>query len=822
METKEIEAKFIDLVEDRLSEEEAARLRELIDADPELASSYRGYLEVMQVESGIAAQRHTLHENFVVKVMEQIEAGHAPGFFRRIVNTMKALSNINTRIAFGSAATLAVLIVALKLSWDVPVRMPSEILVQEAARERAVTYNDNRFSSGAGGSLLDKLVGRKAKRAAIPASNPHIPQAVGESEEAVKEEVVRQGAISNKDTAKTSRRRAGSGEAAKPVVPQALSESKADRSIRRKLDYGDQRFNQPVEARIDTDSGAAYRDKISGAVVPPVSRPIQAEKTADLAVDRSKALNYAREYAQDLSGGKRQAAAPESLSFKRQDRVFKKPADIMRERHLSAPGVVQQPPVRVNTERYGQWQENEIISVAREAISTFSIDVDTGSYTNARRYLRNGQLPPADSVRIEEFVNYFDYKYPVQGKEPFTLSYEIAPAPLEQDRLLLKLGIKARDAVVDEKRWNLVFLVDVSGSMQSPLKLELVKRSLRLLVKQMRPGDRVALVTYAGSSGVVLPSTGIEKKQIILNAIENLAAGGSTHGSAGIHLAYQVAEQSKLAGGVNRVILATDGDFNVGTTGTAELIGLIEQKRRSGTTLTTLGFGTGNYNEAMMEQLANKGNGNYFYIDSFKEARKVFEDQLTGTMEVIAKDVKLQIEFNPQHVDSYRLIGYENRKLKKEDFNNDRIDAGEIGSGHTVTAMYEVVLTGSKLAGQGTTAYRYQIGSEVEKKATTVEGYSSELAFLKIRYKQPQGSTSKLVSFPIDRAHILESSQKASDDFRFAAAVSYFGHLLRGSKFTGQYSFSDIARLAAGAVGDDRQGYRREFIDLVRNAGATQ
>ncbi|MCB0319647.1 MAG: von Willebrand factor type A domain-containing protein, partial [Bdellovibrionales bacterium] len=350
-----------------------------------------------------------------------------------------------------------------------------------------------------------------------------------------------------------------------------------------------------------------------------------------------------------------------------------------------------------NTERYNAYIENAPVLTKVEPMSTFSIDVDTGSYTNSRRFLQSGQLPPSDAVRIEEFINYFTYNYPTQSKQPFAANFEAAPAPGESGKYLLKIGIKGETKVEDEKRkpWNLTFLIDVSGSMNAPNKLPLVQRSLELLANNMQEGDTVSIVTYAGSSGVLLPPTSIQNRSAILSAISRLQSGGGTHGSAGIVQAYDTAQQAFNKNGVNRVILATDGDFNIGVTNQDELIRLIEEKRKSGITLTTLGFGEGNYNEATMEQLANKGNGNYFYIDGYGEARKVFSEDLAGTIEVIAKDVKLQIEFNPEHVAQYRLVGYENRKLKNEDFANDKIDAGEIGAGHTVTALYELVLTGT-------------------------------------------------------------------------------------------------------------------------------
>lgn len=470
-------------------------------------------------------------------------------------------------------------------------------------------------------------------------------------------------------------------------------------------------------------------------------------------------------------------------------------------------------------EVYGVYQENPRLSVASEPVSTFSIDVDTGSFTNLRRYLSMGQLPPKDSVRIEELVNYFDYAYPTKGDKPFTVSYEIAPSPLEQERFLMKLGVQAKQVELDsELGWNLVFLVDVSGSMNSANKLPLLKRALSVLVDKMRPVDRVAIVTYSNVATMLLPSTTGANKEQIRQMIQLLRPGGGTNGSGGIDLAYRIAEQNKIEGSVNRVILATDGDFNVGTYSFEGLMNLIEKKRKKGVSLTTLGFGVGNLKEKNLEQLANRGNGNYFYLDSFKEARRVLGDGLTGNMLTIAKDVKLQVEFNPKNVLEYRLVGYDNRKLANKDFNNDKVDAGEIGSGHTVTAIYEIVLADSEYAKSLKQQLRYQ--SEPESKTETEASFPKELAFVKIRYKEPEGSKSKLLEYPILRSSVKKSVEETSEDFRFAAAVSYFGHLLRESKFTGDYDFKAVLELAKAARGADENGKRRELIELVANANA--
>lgn len=467
-----------------------------------------------------------------------------------------------------------------------------------------------------------------------------------------------------------------------------------------------------------------------------------------------------------------------------------------------------------SVERYGQYSENPRILVRNEPLSTFSIDVDTGSYTNMRRFVREGQIPPAESVRVEEFLNYFSYDYPKQYTDPFKVYTEIAPSPLDSKRHLLKIGVKSRDIGEQIKPWNLVFLVDVSGSMDSADKLGLLKQALKLLVHGMRKDDKVSLVTYAGEAGTLLEGAGKDRSAEILQKIDQLGAGGSTNGSGGINEAYRIAQKQLLKEGENRVILATDGDFNVGVTSDEELIKIIEEKRKQGVTLTTLGFGEGNLNERMIEQLANKGDGNYFYIDSFKEARKVFETDLLATIETVAKDVKVQVEFNPEHVAAYRLIGYDNRLLNKEDFKNDAIDAGETGSGHTVTALYEIALTGSPFAKELESELRYQ-GNKAA--ATTPVAGNSELAFVKIRYKEPTGSDSRELSFPIQVSEVKAESASASADFKFAASVHYLAADLRNSALTDKHPLSEVLRLARDNMGKDTEGYRREFVDLVES-----
>lgn len=467
-------------------------------------------------------------------------------------------------------------------------------------------------------------------------------------------------------------------------------------------------------------------------------------------------------------------------------------------------------------ENYGQYEENPRILVSKEPKSTFSIDVDTASYTNARRYIRMGQLPPSDSVRIEEFINYFNYDYPSQSSEPFGVHYEIAPSPFSDGRHLLKLGIKAKDIAKDEnKPWNLVFLIDVSGSMGTHDKLPLLKRSLKLLVDKMKPSDKLGIVTYSGGVGVALEPTSGSEKEKITRVIDSLHSGGGTYGSGGINAAYDLLSKNFNKEAINRVVLASDGDFNVGVTSFGSLVKLIEEKRKTGIFLTTLGFGTGNLNDQNMEQLANKGNGSYYYIDSFREARKVLETGLTSNMDVVAKDVKLQIEFNPANVLEYRLVGYDNRKLRNQDFANDKIDAGEIGAGHTVTAIYEVVLAESKLAKDLQGEFRYEAN---KAKVEVPTGSAKELAFLKIRYKEANSDTSKPLSYEILKNEVKDNLDAASADYRFAVAVSSFAEALRDGSHGSDVDLKKVLEIAKANKGSDDFGYRQEFIELVRDA----
>ena len=465
-------------------------------------------------------------------------------------------------------------------------------------------------------------------------------------------------------------------------------------------------------------------------------------------------------------------------------------------------------------ERYEHPDDNGVVRVADNPVSTFSIDVDTGAYTNMRRWLNQGALPPEDAVRVEEFINYFDYDYPLPRDRsvPFAVATEIAPTPWNPRTHLLRIGIQGYQVPTGQlPAANLVFLIDVSGSMRSVDKLPLLKQALAMLTRSLDVHDRIGIVVYAGASGVALaPTMGINRAAI-LGALDRLEAGGSTNGAAGIRLAYQLAQANFIPGGVNRVVLATDGDFNVGLASTAELIDLIQRKREAGIALTTLGFGSGNYNDHLLERLADEGNGNYAYIDRLSEARKVLTEELSATLLTIARDVKIQVEFNPAVVAEYRLIGYENRHLEEEDFNNDQVDAGEIGAGHRVTALYEISLVGADSRRLPDRRYAPSGSGQT----TDRPARQSELAYLRIRYKLPGETASKLLERPLTRSEVLANVDQASDNFRFAAAVAAFGQKLRGGQYLEQMGYAEIADLARHSRGNDHFGYRSEFLQLV-------
>ncbi len=530
--------------------------------------------------------------------------------------------------------------------------------------------------------------------------------------------------------------------------------------------------------------------------------------------DEGKGEAGRRQLASDEAEAENVAPATPGRTVAKQSRVAK-------EQHFAVQSGVTSPNLDalrapsepLDRENYAHFDDNPLKRVMDHPVSTFSIDVDSGAYSNARRMLNGGRLPVQDAVRVEEFINYFGYDYvaPSDRSRPFNIITEVGPNPWNSKTHLLHVGLKGYEVPKSQiPASNLVFLIDVSGSMRSDDKIGLLKTSLKMLTRELRPADRISIVVYAGASGVVLePVSGSEKGKIIA-ALDGLSAGGRTNGAAGIRLAYAMAEQAFVPDGINRVLLATDGDFNVGTTNFEALKDLVEEKRKTGISLTTLGFGTGNYNDHLMEQLADAGNGNYAYIDTLNEARKVLVEQMSATLQTIAKDVKIQIEFNPDVVAEYRLVGYENRMLAREDFNNDQVDAGEIGAGHTVTAIYEVALADS--AGQRVDPLRYQ------KERSLEADRSGELAFLRLRYKAPDGDISKLIEQPIRKADLKRNLTDTSVDFRFAAAVAGFGQLLRGGKYMEQFDYDDVRTLASGARGRDAFGYRGEFVTLVNLA----
>jgi Ca-activated chloride channel family protein len=483
---------------------------------------------------------------------------------------------------------------------------------------------------------------------------------------------------------------------------------------------------------------------------------------------------------------------------------------------LDAPASYLPPPSPEVRDKFPDAKPNPVKLVSEEPVSTFSADVDTASYTVVRKFLNDGALPPADAVRIEEMVNYFDYSYalPSDRAQPFRPTVSVYQTPWNPDTQIVHIGIKGFDIKRNERPTaNLVFLLDVSGSMDEPNKLPLVKKAMRMLVEELDAKDRVSIVVYAGAAGMVLePTPGTEKGKI-LAAIDDLTPGGSTAGAEGIRQAYQLARSSFVKDGVNRVILATDGDFNVGITDPNQLENFVARERESGVTLTCLGFGMGNYNDALMQKLAQKGNGNAAYIDTINEARKVLVEQIGGTLFTIAKDVKFQIEFNPARVSEYRLVGYETRLLNREDFNNDKVDAGDIGAGHAVTALYEIVPAGSN--GHLMDPLRYQ-----SKAPTTVVNPTGEIAFLRMRYKLPAENQSRLIERPVTDRDKVEDVRGAGEDLRFAAAVAGFGQLLRNDPYMKNFGYKDVAELANGARGRDPFGYRSEFVQLVKLADA--
>jgi Ca-activated chloride channel family protein len=588
---------------------------------------------------------------------------------------------------------------------------------------------------------------------------------------------------------------------------------------------------QPAVHDIALDDEAPVKNQLAGADTTAEPEFLTPESVENLPANAEPAA-----VAQDAIAGARESMATGELAKARAQGITRAE---MRERKdgpalammmspppapapagVYAPGMVATPLVaaaaaEVDTEHYASHADNPVHRVADDPVSTFSIDVDTGSYSNVRRMLLAGQRPSRDAVRAEEMINYFDYGYaaPADRSQPFRVSTAQAAAPWNAHRRLVQVGIQGyRVPAAQVPASNLVFLVDTSGSMQDEDKLPLLKRSFAELVERLRPQDRVSIVVYAGSAGLVLPPTAGDHKREILEALDRLDAGGSTNGGAGLQLAYTMARQAFVRDGVNRVLLATDGDFNVGTVDQKALETMIADQRKSGVALTTLGFGTGNYNDAMAERLADVGDGNHAYIDSIAEARKVLVEEAGATLLTIASDVKVQVEFNPAVVAEYRLIGYENRALRREDFDNDRVDAGEIGAGHDVTALYEVTLVGS--GGEASAPLRY---GRAERSAAlgSARGGGCELGWLKLRYKLPGAQLSKLVQEPLG---CEGASRTASPALRWSAAVAAYADLLRGGEHMGSFGWDGVRALAVGAQGPDPWGRRAEFLDLVERA----
>ena len=473
--------------------------------------------------------------------------------------------------------------------------------------------------------------------------------------------------------------------------------------------------------------------------------------------------------------------------------------------------ILSSPPQQRNAETYKEIKENSFVAVAQQPVTTFSADVDRAAYANVRRIIGYGQIPPKDAVRIEEMVNYFDYDYPAPEEgsvSPLRVSPELAPAPWNPNHLLLRIGLQAKKIdLAKAPPSNIVFLIDVSGSMDEDNKLPLLKSSFKMLLGQLRPDDKIAIVTYANGTKVALPSTSVKDKEKIIKVLDNLYASGGTSGGKGIQLAYEQAQKSFIKNGNNRIILATDGDFNIGINNTTDLEKFIEKQRESGIYMSVLGFGIGNYRDDMAETIADKGNGNYAYIDNITEAKKVLVNELSGTLFAVAKDVKLQLEFNPKYVKEYKLIGYENRMLANEDFTNDKKDAGEIGAGHTVTALYELVPSD----GKGAQSLRYQ-SQELNEK-----GKGNELGFLKIRYKDPKVKDAKSVEITEPLVFNKKALKETSTDYRFAASVAEFGILLRDNSNKANATYDQVIELAEGAIGKDPEGYRKEFVRLVKS-----
>ncbi len=585
-----------------------------------------------------------------------------------------------------------------------------------------------------------------------------------------------------------------------PMTTQIAIDNKEVRTkIEENLKTDNSRPAKSEDIKLTNDSNEGKKQAI---VKPAPIATAQKSLSQEYKLSRTKPVEYG------LQQGRHKLQTPLADAY----------VDSVRSNIARTPDIIVPPTFRdIGRDKFKKFDDNPVKLVAKEPVSTFSIDVDTASYAFTRNAILNrGVLPPKNAVRVEEFINYFDYNYPVPSNKtvPFKPTVTMYDSPWKKGNKLIHIGIKAYDIDKSEKpKSNLVFLLDTSGSMSAPNKLPLLINSMKLLVENLQPDDSVAIVTYAGNAGVVLKPTKVSDKYKIISALESLRSGGSTAGAEGIKTAYELIEHNFDKQAVNRVILATDGDFNVGITNPEELQDFIERKRKTGVFLSVLGFGHGNYNDDLMQRLAQKGNGNAAYIDTLKEARKILVEEANSTFFTVAKDVKIQVEFNPSKVAEYRLIGYETRKLNREDFNNDKIDAGEIGAGHSVTAIYEITPVDAKNS-RLIDDLRYE---KTSIKNTKAKSKGKEYAFLKIRYKLPKEDKSRLIARPIDKSDEI-SFDSATDDIRFAAAVAAFGQKLRGGKYIGDMSYDDIINIAKNAKDADEFGYRAEFIDMVRLA----
>lgn len=768
MNKNKIRTQFIDCLENKLSEEQKEKFFSALKANPELKDEFNRYRAVVEIGEGIAAKDFVAPSYLAVHIMkqvEEIEKTNKKSLFNKLaeLNRIKHFGSLLAGVATCATVIFAVIVTT---------RHGDEILTS--------TNNPITKSTNTSNQIEDNKQNT---------TNNSVQVAVGNTIEENKAE----------DTDKIL------GEKSLPSSPNdgmIIQDSRVAYEAKKEAHLG-----EPIIERLNRAQETTSKEKEPMIIVG------DAQITKDNKDSLVKVPNHLPDEKIKRDSGSPHKPLTDSFSqYVDSSYVFS-----ANNGHF------------LNAETYADWTENLRTLVKTQPQSTFGLDVDTASYTNARRYIQSGQLPPPSSVRIEEFLNYFDYQFEGKEQTPFLVNYEIAPSPLETGRHILRIGVKTIDDSPEDKNapCNLVFLIDVSGSMSDSNKLPLLKTSLMALATAMKPQDKIAIVTYSDTAQVILPSVNGIDKTTILSAINRLTAHGNTNGADGIDKAYKIAELNKIPNGVNRVILASDGDFNVGNYSFEGLMRLIEQKRKSGVTLTTLGFGTGNINDKNMEQLANKGNGNYFYIDSFEEAQKVLIENATKTMHVAAKDVKLQIEFNPTQVLEYRLVGYDNRAMDNRDFHDDTKDSGDVGYGQKVTALYEIMLADSPYAKQYNNDLRYQQAATLDKEKQMQQetssdnnnkNYNNELAFLKIRFKDPNAITSKLIEYQITKNAVQSDINSASNDFCFITAVAEFASLLKQSQYAHPDALQNIVELAINSTKDTNDSNRAEFIKLLKSA----